>query len=173
MKTGFGTKGEMANGWNYMLDGIGTYGTDYLTRAAVALIGLGANIPEDAVYPANLGVDSEGAPLSPEHEYVMHFEDGATPPANAFWSITMYDKDGYLVDNPIRRYAIGDRDNLEFNEDGSLDIYIQRKSPGPDKEGNWLPAPAEGTFTPTMRIYWPKDEMWTGKWKPPGIRRLE
>ncbi len=173
IKASLVTIGESTNGWNIMLEHIGTYGTNYLTRAAVALTGLGANLPEDAIYPVNLGVDSEGAPLSPEHEYVMHFESGSTPPANAFWSITMYDKDGYLVDNPIRRYAIGDRDDLEFNNDGSLDIYIQRKSPGSDKDSNWLPAPAKGIFTPTMRVYWPKEEMLTGKWKPPGIRRIK
>jgi len=173
IKANIAKAGKVVNGWNVMLDGIGTYGTDYLARATVALIGLGANLPEDAVYPQNPGVDIEGAPLTSEHKYVVHFEGGATPPANAFWSITTYDEAGYLVDNPIRRYAIGDRDALEFNDDGSLDIYIQRESPGPDKESNWLPAPAEGVFSPTMRIYWPKEEVLTGAWKPPGVRRLE
>ena len=173
MKANIVKAGKVVNGWNVMLEGIGTYGTDYLARATVALIGLGANLPEDAVYPANPGVDIEGDPLTSEHKYVVHFESGATPPANAFWSITMYDEAGYLVDNPIRRYAIGDRDALEFNEDGSLDIYIQRQSPGPDKESNWLPAPAEGVFSPTMRIYWPKEEILTGDWNPPGVRRVE
>lgn len=164
--------GEVINGWNVMLHSIGTYGTDYLARAAVALFGLGANIPEDAVYPSNPGVDSGGQPLDSQHKYVLHFENEATPPANAFWSLTMYDLPGYLVDNPIRRYAIGDRDDLKFNDDGSLDIYIQRQSPVPGKEGNWLPSPAEGAFSLLLRIYWPKQEMLNGSWKPPGVQRV-
>ncbi len=172
MKANIAKQGKVVNGWNVMLDGIGTYGSDYLARATVALFGLGANLPKDAIYPSNPGIDIEGDPLSSEHKYVMHFKGGATPPANAFWSITMYDEVGYLVDNPIRRYAIGDRDALEFNDDGSLDIHIQRQSPSLNKENNWLPAPAEGVFSLIMRIYWPKDEMLTGVWKPPGVRRL-
>ncbi len=165
--------GELINGWNIMVHGIGTYGTDYLARATIALVGLGANIPEDAVYPNNHGVDSDGQPLDSEHRYVLHFEDGAVPPANAFWSLTMYDTPGWLVDNPIRRYAIGDRDALKFNDDGSLDLHIQRQSPGPGKESNWLPAPAEGSFTLLLRLYWPKQEMLTGTWKPPAVQRVK
>ena len=125
------------------------------------------------MYPSNHGVDNDGQPLDSEREYVLHFEDGATPPANAFWSLTMYDPPGWLVDNPIRRYAIWDRDALKFNDDGSLDLHIQRQSPGPEKESNWLPAPAEDGFSLLLRMYWPKQEMLTGVWKPPGVQRVE
>ena len=173
MKANIPKTGEVVNGWNVMLQSIGSYGTDYLARATIALFGLGANLPEDAVYPSNPGIDSDGQPLDSKHRYVVHFENGATPPVNAFWSLTMYDPAGYLVNNPIHRYAVGDRDALEFNGDGSLDIHIQRQPPRPDEESNWLPAPAEGAFTLIMRMYWPKREMLTGTWKPPGVRRVE
>jgi hypothetical protein len=102
---------------------------------------------------------------------VLHFEQGKTPPANAFWSITMYDKEGFQVPNPIDRFAIGDRDPLTFNPDGSLDIYVQVESPGKDKESNWLPAP-EGAFEPTMRLYSPRPEVLDLTWAPPPFKKI-
>lgn len=161
--------GERVNGWNIRTEFIGVYGTSYLQRAAVALGGLGANLPEDAVYPAAF-VDADGNVLMASNRYVLHFGKGATPPADAFWSITMYDEQGFQVPNPINRFAIGDRDKLKFNDDGSLDIYIQTDSPGGDKESNWLPAPKSGGIQPTMRIYAPRPEALDGTWTPPGIR---
>jgi hypothetical protein len=91
------------------------------------------------------------------------------PPANAFWSVTMYDAQSFLVANPINRYNIAAWMPLKYNPDGSLDIYIQRDSPGKEKEANWLPA-AKGDFNVTMRIYWPKESVLDGSWKPPAIQ---
>ena len=138
---------DKVNGWNIGRENMGTYGTSYQRRANGVLGGLGANLPEDAVYPVSF-VDGEGKPLSGANKYVLHFEKGKTPPADAFWSITMYDKDGFQIPNPINRYAIGDRDKLTFNADGSLDIYVQANSPGKDKEANWLPAPKTRSSPP-------------------------
>jgi hypothetical protein len=164
--------GDKVNGWNIGRENMGTYGTSYSQRANIARGGLGANVPEDAVYPVAF-VDAEGRPLNGSNKYVLHFEKGQTPPANAFWSVTMYDQDGFQVPNPINRFAIGDRDNLTFNQDGSLDIYVQAEPPGPGKETNWLPAPKDAAFGPTMRIYSPRYEVLNGTWTPPGFRRVE
>lgn len=158
------------NGWNIGREHMGTYGTAYQWRALIALGGLGANLPEDAVYPTAF-IDGEGKSLSGANKYVLHFDKGQTPPTNAFWSITMYDKDGFQVPNPISRFAIGDRDKLNFNADGSLDIHVQADSPGADKEANWLPAP-KNEFQPTMRIYSPRPEVLDGTWSPPPFKRV-
>jgi len=163
--------GEFVNGWQIAREFMGTYGTSYLQRAYIALIGLGANVAEDAVYPISM-VDGEGKPYNGSNRYLLHFDSGKIPPVDAFWSVTMYDPDGYFVTNPIQRYAIGDRDNLKFNDDGSLDIYIQHRSPGKDKESNWLPAP-KGDFNMLMRLYWPKTEVLTGEWNPPAVKRVK
>ena len=133
--------GAPVNGWSMATHGVGAYGTDYGTRAAVAMFGLGANLPEDAVYP-HTGIDGEGRSLDGANRYVLRFEPGAMPPANAFWSLTMYDEHQYFVDNPIDRYAIGDRDPLDFGDDNSLELWLQHESPGSEREANWLPASA-------------------------------
>lgn len=163
--------GESINGWVIARDVMGNYGNSYLQRAYVALIGLGANIPEDAVYPIT-NVDSDGKPYHGSHRYVLHFDKSELPPVRGFWSLTMYDHEMYMVDNPIGRYAIGDRDNLQFNQDGSLDIYIQHESPGRNKESNWLPAPSDD-FDMVLRAYWPTMEVLTGEWNPPPVKRLD
>lgn len=162
------THGESRNGWEFMGD-VGHYGTNYLWRAVVAFVGLGANLPEDAIYP-RATKDSEGQPLNGSRRYEIRFQKGQLPPVNAFWSITLYNDKQFFVPNPINRYAIGDRDKIEFNDDGSLTIYIQHESPGIDRESNWLPAPPEG-FNLVMRLYWPKKEITNGSWKPPRIER--
>ena len=158
------------NGWSVAFKGVGNYGTDYDLRALADYIGLGANIPEDAIYPT-CAVDADGQGLSGGNKYIIHFEKGKTPPVNAFWSITMYDQDGFFIDNPINRYAIGDRNNLKKNSDGSVDIYFQNISPGKEKESNWLPAPS-GSFNLCLRMYWPKEEMLNGSWTPPGVKKI-
>ncbi len=163
--------GREANGWRILPNNVGQFGTDYDARAAVAQFALGANLAADAVYPSTL-VDSEGRALNGEHRYVLHFAAGHTPPARAFWSLTLYDADGFLIDNPAHRYIIRDRDPLEYNPDGSLDLWIQRESPGHGHESNWLPMPAGG-FSLTLRIYWPEPEVLSGDWKPPGVKRLD
>lgn len=160
--------GDLRNGWEFTGD-VGQYGTNYLWRAVVAFVGLGANLPEDAIYP-RATKDSDGQPLNGSRRYEMRFQKGQLPPVNAFWSITMYNDKQFFVPNPIHRYAIGDRDKIEFNNDGSLTIYIQNESPGIEKESNWLPAPQNG-FNLVMRLYWPKKEITNGSWTPPRIER--
>lgn len=162
--------GQMVDGWSIRRAGIGVYGTDYLFRAVIAMVGLGANLPEDAIYPMLL-TDETGAGPVGERDYVLHFEADELPPADAFWSVTMYDATGFTVPNPLERYALGDRDPLAYGPDGSLDLWIGRESPGPDREGNWLPAPA-GPLGLTMRLYGPRPEVLDGRWSPPPLRRV-
>ena len=133
----------------------------------IAYAGLGANTIEDAVYPTAV-TDADGKPFSSDNRYMLHFNKDQIPPVRGFWSLTMYNERQVFAANPIDRYAIGDRDKLAFNPDGSLDLYIQRESPGQDKESNWLPAPASGPFTMNLRLYWPKPEVLDGSWAPPG-----
>ncbi|AQT80652.1 hypothetical protein B1R94_17380 [Mycolicibacterium litorale] len=161
--------GDIVNGWMSLTEGMGVYGNSYLRRAVVTLVGLGANPPEDAVYPL-LVSDADGRPLSGENNYVMHFDADKLPPVDAFWSVTMYDSEGYQVANEINRFAIGDRDALRYNADGSLDLYLQHTNPGADREANWLPAPL-GTLGVTMRLYAPRREAIAGTWHPPAVRR--
>jgi hypothetical protein len=116
------------------------YGNYYFKRAVVTLVGLGANPAEDAVYPL-LTADADGEPPTGDHDYVIHFDADELPPAYAFWSVTMYDAEGFQVANQLNRFAIGDRDPLRLNAGGSLDLYLQHINPGPDRESNWLPAP--------------------------------
>ena len=149
---------------------IGAYGTDYGLRAVVAMAGLGANLPADAVYP-NARSDAAGEPLTGGQRYVLHFPADGLPPVRAFWSVTAYDGDGYLIANPAGRYALGDRDPLTFNPDGSLDIYFQAEPPEPAMRNNWLPVPAQGAFRITARLYWPEDAILRGDWQMPGIQR--
>jgi hypothetical protein len=162
-------KGKVANGWSLIYD-LGSYGTDYLHRAGVALVALGANLGMDAIYPITRA-DAEGKPLAGQNKYVMHFAKDQLPPVNAFWSVTMYNNKQFFVKNPLNRYAIGDRDKLTFNADGSLDIYIQHESPGQDKESNWLPAPKDG-FNLIMRLYWPQKVILDGTWTPPPVKQV-
>ncbi len=157
------------NGWNFTTK-TGLYGTDYLMRALVTAIGLGANRPQDAVYPTSLK-DGDDKTYDGANNYVMHFAKGQLPPAKGFWSLTMYDAQYFFVNNPINRYSISARQNLKANPDGSVDLYIQNKSPGADKESNWLPAPAD-KFILMLRLYWPDEtdpSILDGTWKPPAV----
>ncbi|MET4492882.1 hypothetical protein ABIA94_008488 [Bradyrhizobium sp. LA7.1] len=161
------------NGWGFTTK-TGVYGTDYLMRALVTAIGLGANRPQDAVYPTSLK-DAEGRKYNGANKYVMRFPKGQLPPALGFWSVTMYDADYFFVSNPINRYSISARQNLKSNPDGSTDLYIQKDSPGKDKESNWLPAPS-GDFVLMMRLYWPSEKnpsIINGSWKIPPVRKAE
>jgi hypothetical protein len=166
------TIARVTNGWQMNTDTIGVYGNYYLKRAIVALVGLGANQPEDAIYPMNVA-DADGKPAAAENTYVLHFSQDELPPVDAFWSLTMYDAEGFQVPNRLNRFAIGDRDALTFNADGSLDLYIQNESPGADKESNWLPAPKSGQLALTLRLYAPKPQVADGRWNPPAIRRIK
>ena len=160
------------NGWGFDTE-TGVYGTDYLNRAFVTAIGLGANRIQDAVYPTSLK-DAEGKPYDGANKYVMHFPKGQLPPVRGFWSVTMYDANYFFVANPINRYSISARQNLKANPDGSIDLYIQNQSPGADKESNWLPAPKD-KFILMLRMYWPSDKspsILNGTWKPPAAKKV-
>ncbi len=165
------TIARVANGWSMNTDTMGVYGNYYLKRAIVAQLGLGANVPEDAIYPLNLA-DETGKPLEGTNTYALHFEKDALPPVSAFWSITLYDAEGYQVANRLDRFALSSWMPLNHNADGSLDLYFQHESPGAGKEANWLPAP-KAPFNLTMRMYAPKSEALTGKWSPPPVTRVQ
>ena len=158
---------RVANGWSMNTDTMGVYGNYYLKRAVVAQLGLGANLPEDAIYPMNLA-DESGKPLDGANKYTIHFDKSTIPPVNAFWSMTLYDQEGYQVANSLNRFALSSWMPFQFNPDGSLDLYFQNESPGAEKDANWLPAP-KGEFNLTMRLYAPRSEALTGKWNPPPV----
>jgi hypothetical protein len=161
--------GQDQHGWRVTLRNIGSFGTHYLNRAAATWAGAGFPLPQDAIYPIAF-TDQSGQPLTGQDRYVLHFDPGQLPPVNAFWSVTLYDERGFLVPNPLNRHILRDRDPLRFNPDGSLDLYIQSVSPGPEKVQNWLPAP-KGPFNLTMRLYWAKPAILSGQWQVPPIRR--
>ncbi|AOB33542.1 hypothetical protein AKI39_08645 [Bordetella sp. H567] len=163
------TLARVANGWAMNTDTMGVYGNYYLKRAIIAQQGLGANVVEDAIYPLNLA-DSEGKPLDGSNKYVLRFEKGNTPPAQAFWSVTLYDAEGFQVQNSLDRFAVSSWMPFKYGPDGSLELYFQNENPGKDKEANWLPAP-KGEFNLTMRLYAPESDALTGKWNPPMVRR--
>jgi hypothetical protein len=160
------------NGWTFTT-ATGIYGTDYLMRALITAIGLGANRPQDAVYPTSQK-DAEGRKYNGANKYVMRFPKGQLPPAEGFWSLTMYDSGYFFVNNPLNRYSISAREKLKSNPDGSVDLYIQNESPGKDKESNWLPAPA-GDFILMLRMYWPQEKtpsIINGSWKIPPVKKV-
>lgn len=163
--------GHVANGWQINTSTMGVYGDDYLKRAIIAQTLLSANQPEDAIYPLNL-TDAEGKPVVGGVRYVLHFGKANVPPLYAFWSLSMYDTSGFQIANAINRFAIGDRDPLRYNADGSLDLYIQHDNPGPDKESNWLPSPASGVLSMTLRLYAPKPSVLDGSWTPPPVTKV-
>lgn len=165
------TLGTNVNGWSMNTSTMGVYGNDYLKRAIIAAQGLGANLPEDAIYPLNL-YDKEGKPLNGQKRYVLHFEKNTLPPVEAFWSITLYDENGYQVPNALNRFALSSWMPFKYNADGSLDLYFQNESPGKDKESNWLPAPKDA-FNLTMRLYAPKSSALVGKWNPPPVEPVK
>jgi hypothetical protein len=169
MKWKVPTVAKVVNYWSMNTDTMGVYGNYYLKRAIVSQVGLGANLPDDAIYPLNLG-DADGKPLDGANKYTIHFEKGATPPVRAFWSLTLYDQDGFQVGNVLNRFAVSSWMPFVYNADGSLDLHFQSDSPGEDREANWLPAP-KGPFNLTMRLYSPTADALTGKWNPPPIKK--
>jgi len=159
----------MRNGWSINVDTMGVYGVYYLKRAIITQQGLGANRVKDAIYPLNI-TDGDGQPLHGSHQYRIHFGKDELPPAHAFWSITLYDAQGFQVANTLNRFAVSSYMPFKMNADGSLDLYIQNESPGKDLEANWLPAPT-GAFNLTMRLYAPKIAALTGAWQPPEVKK--
>ncbi|WP_329166903.1 DUF1254 domain-containing protein (plasmid) [Streptomyces sp. NBC_01717] len=164
------TLGQQVNGWTTFTDSMGVYGNNYFFRAVIAAIGLAANEAEDSVYPV-LVADADGEPLDGKHDYVLHFDADQLPPVHAFWSVTLYDEEGFQAANELDRFALGDRDPLVFNADGSLDIHVQHTEPGLEHRPNWLPAP-RGPLGITMRLFVPKPEVLDGRWSPPAVRRI-
>ena len=163
---------KFTDGWFFSTK-VGIYGTAYRMRALTTAIGLGANRPQDAVYPTSEGPDILKK-YSGANKYVMHFNKGELPPVDGFWSLTMYDANYFFVPNPINRYTVSQRNKLKANADGSVDLYVQNESPGKDKEQNWLPAPKD-KFILMMRLYWPKEKppsILDGSWKIPQVKEV-
>jgi hypothetical protein len=166
---------KTTNGWLYFTKGVGNFGTDYLTRGMANLLGPGWNRPQDAIYPLSQKDGAGDAYDGAKNKYVVRFPKGQLPPADAFWSLTMYDEDFFFVPNPINRYELSQRDRLVANADGSIDLFIQAESPGKDRQANWLPAP-KGKFSLVMRIYQPRKtapSMLDGSWTPPAVKRVD
>ncbi len=161
---------SIVNGWQMPTALMGNYGNEYVRRAVVAMLGLGANPVADAVYPTLLA-DAEGQPLSGAHRYEMTFPADALPPVHAFWYLTAYDAEGFTVRNAIDRYAIGDRTGLEYAEDGSVTITLATRAPD-GRNANWLPIPPGPTIV-TMRLYVPGPSVLKGTWTPPPVRRVD
>lgn len=164
---------KLENGWLFTTK-TGLYGTHYIQRALITAIGLGANRPQDAIYPTSEGPSILGS-YTGEKDYVMHFEKDQLPPVNGFWSLTMYDGEYFFVENPLNRYSISARQDLKHNPDGSVDLYIQHASPGADKESNWLPAPKD-KFILMLRLYWPDEtspSIIDGTWTIPPVKVAE
>ena len=161
----------LVNGWRQAPKHIAAFGQDYGVRAVVAMVGFGANLAAEATY-LNAITDAHGEVLQGDQRYRLHFAADQLPPAKAFWSLTAYDDDGYLIPNPLHRFALGDRDKLVYNPDGSLDLLMQSEAPGEEQLSNWLPTPNSGPFSITGRIYLPAQRMLDGQWQMPGIERL-
>ena len=163
-------RGKNVNGWEITLD-MGRYGTNYPYRASWTFFGVGGNLAEDAIYPV-AKTDGGGKPLDGADKYELRFAKNEMPPAGAFWSLTAYDANSYLVPNSINRYALGDRSGMKFGDDGSLTIYIQAEPPAADRLTNWLPAPRQGGMLLALRLYAPRKEVADGTWAPPPVRRV-
>jgi hypothetical protein len=163
------TGNKVVNGW-LLTSGTGDYGTNYLWRAAISNYGWGANLTKDAIYPSTK--ESEGKPLVGTNVYVVHFPKGETPPAEGFWSITMYDTSYFFYPNPLNKQTVSVRDKPVFNADGSLDLYFSHDKPAKTPEANWLPAPSD-QFILMMRLYWPREtppSILDGTWSPPPVK---
>jgi hypothetical protein len=178
IKQAVGTLGKDENGWRVATGGFGdrqAYAGNWALRAAAAMAGIYGNDAVEALYPM-LASDSDGKkPDTSVNRYTLTFPAGQLPPANAFWSVTMYDgKTQLLIENPIHRYLINSPmlPQMKKNADGSLTIHIQKDSPGKDEESNWLPAP-DGPPYVVMRIYWPKEAALNGTWQPPAVQRVQ
>jgi hypothetical protein len=169
----FKSGGTLENGWLFTTK-TGLYGTEYLQRAFMTAIGLGANRPQDAIYPTS-EKDLEGNPYEGTNKYTMHFEKGQMPLVEGFWDLTMYNADYFFVANPLNRYTLSQRNTFKKNADGSVDFYLQAENPGAGKESNWLPAP-KGKFILMLRLYWPSEtppSILDGTWKIPPVKKVK
>ena len=159
------------NGWNSPVNNA-QWGTDYLNRAATAKSNILDNKPEETKY-FYTDNDSQGKQMTGENTYAVTFAKGQTPPVQGFWSLTLYNAEHFFHHNPLKRYSLGTKNkNLKHNPDGSLTLYASAKSPGTDKESNWLPAP-DGTFSLYLRAYWADKAILDGTWQPPKIVQVK
>jgi hypothetical protein len=165
LRTG-AAEGEASGGWRVHTD-LGTYGDDLEKRAVIARLGWGANVDEEALYPTATE-DAEGRPLNGERAYRLRFAAGELPPVDAFWSLTLYGPDRFFVENPERLYALRHPGDLEFGDDGSLEIAIGTERPADVPEANWLPAPP-GPFSLMLRLYLPDPTVVADGWRPPPL----
>ena len=164
------TEAKENGGWYDPSPKVGRFGTDYQMRARVALVGIGINTVEESTYPTAL-TDSAGEMLNGANRYRMVFKRGKLPPVKGFWSVTMYDSNGYLVPNAAKVYAVGpDHPGMITRKDGSVVIVVQKSKPT-EKDVNWLPSPEAG-FRLNMRLYVPSKSILNGTWKPPGIEKV-
>ena len=163
---------DLVRGWSTPPRILGQYGTQYNIRAVVAMVGLGANLPEDAMYPSTKR-DAQGKALNGNHAYRIHFAADQLPPVNAFWSVTAYGSDNFLIDNVEHRYAVGSLSSLTPNADGSIDILIQASPPSKGMDKNWLPVKPNEDFLLNARLYWPQPEALDGRWGMPAVERLK
>jgi hypothetical protein len=164
---------QSVDGWLFTTN-TGVYGTNYVQRAFITAVGLGANLPQDAIYPTS-EMDTNGTPYRGQNKYVLHFDKGQLPPAKAFWSLTLYNSEFFFYDNPLNRYTLSSRDEFKTNADGSVDLYIQNDDPGPDRQANWLPAPPS-KFVLMLRLYWPSEtppSLLDGTWTIPLVNMTE
>jgi hypothetical protein len=158
----------IGNGWNSPPNGA-NWGYDYLSRAATAKSNMYDNAPQETRY-IYTDFDSSGQLLNGAHAYTVTFPAGETPPVDGFWSLTLYNKEHLFEPNALHRYSLGTKSkSMKLSPDGSLTIYVQNASPGPDKQDNWLPAPKD-KFSLYIRAYWPKEELTSGKWIPPLVK---
>jgi len=166
----FSSASTVENGWVFTTN-TGVYGTNYLQRALITANGLGANLPQDSVYPTS-EADVEGTPYDGANAYVMHFDKGQLPPVKGFWSLTMYNAEYFFVGNPLNRFTLSARNDLKMN---LVDLYLQKENPGSEKESNWLPAP-DGRFILMLRLYWPEEtppSIIDGTWVAPAIEQMK
>jgi hypothetical protein len=155
------------NGWNSPVNNA-EWGTDYLNRTGTAKSNMYDNRPEETKY-IYTDDDSRGKQLDGQNSYAITFAKGQVPPVGGFWSLTLYNAEHFFHPNPLNRYSLGTKNKtLKYNADGSLTLYAGAKSPGADKESNWLPAP-NGTFSLYMRAYWADRPILDGQWKPPAV----
>jgi hypothetical protein len=158
------------NGWNSPVNGA-KWGTDYANRTGTAKSNMFDNLPEETKY-IYTDDDSQGKQLDGRNLYTVTFAKGQTPPVKGFWSLTLYNDVHFFNTNPLNRYSLGTKNKtLKYNADGSLTLYVGAKSPGEDKESNWLPAP-DGTFSLYIRAYWPEQTVLDGTWKPPAVAKV-
>jgi hypothetical protein len=159
------------NGWNSPINNA-KWGTDYANRAGTAKSNMYDNRPEETKY-IYTDDDNQGMQLNGQENYAITFAKGQVPPVKGFWSLTLYNAEHLFHPNALQRYSLGTKNkSISYNADGSLTLYAGAKSPGMDKENNWLPAP-DGAFSLYIRSYWPEKAILDGAWTPPTVAKVK